>query len=190
MFCSQCGANVQPGQQFCSLCGRPLTTLAPSGPGSPPTAAPAPITPQAPATSQSPSLPRPSSLARHIKVLGILWLIYSGLRLIPGIGLLFLGHTRFPFMIMPVPWQIREIGGPFLSAVGFAISGFAIAGIIAALGLMAYAPWARILILVLAIINLIHLPLGTALGIYTLWALFSTGADREYRRLGAIRAAS
>jgi len=185
MFCSHCGVNVQPGQLYCSKCGQPLAVLTPSPPEARPTEPLPSVTEKAPATSSSPTLPKPCSLARHIKVLGILWIIYSGLRLIPGIAMLFLGHIRFPFMLSPLPWGIRAFAAPFLSALGLAFSAFAIAGIVAGLGLMAYAQWARILILILACINLIHFPLGTALGIYTLWALFSSGADREYQRLGA-----
>ena len=35
-----------------------------------------------------------------------------------------------------------------------------------------HRPWARILVLVLEFINLIEIPIGTALGIYTIWVLF------------------
>ena len=38
--------------------------------------------------------------------------------------------------------------------------------------LLKHRPWARILVLVLGFINLIEIPIGTALGIYTLWVLF------------------
>jgi hypothetical protein len=44
-------------------------------------------------------------------------------------------------------------------------------GIIAGLGLLSYKPWARILALILAVLNLPGFPVGTIVGIYTLWAL-------------------
>lgn len=34
-------------------------------------------------------------------------------------------------------------------------------------------------------VRLIHIPFGTALGIYTFWVLFAPGADREFARLRA-----
>jgi hypothetical protein len=40
-----------------------------------------------------------------------------------------------------------------------------------------------VLTIVLGCISLIHFPLGTALGIYTLWVLFPPEAEREYVRL-------
>jgi hypothetical protein len=116
-------------------------------------------------------------------VLGILWIIYSGLRLIPGLALLGLYHTRFPFMLMPIPSPMRVFLAPVLGGIGFLVSGLAIIGVIAGVGLMAHSPWARMLAIVLGCISLIHPPLGTALGIYTLWVLASGGADADYRSL-------
>jgi hypothetical protein len=117
-------------------------------------------------------------------VLGILWTIFSALRLIPAVALLVFGHAHFPFLLAPFPGMFHAFFGPLLSMIGMAILGLAIAGLIAGLGLMAFKPWARVLTIVLGCINLIHIPFGTALGIYTLWVLFSHGADQEYQRLG------
>jgi len=182
MHCAHCGSPVMPGQRFCSKCGQPAF----SAPASSPVAQPAP--PQ-PSTGQS-SIPspntgfaRPSRVARHLSVLGILWIIYSGLRLIPGLALLGLYHTRFPFMLTPIPSPMHVFLAPILGGIGFLVSGLAIIGVIAGAGLMAHSPWARMLAIVLGCISLIHPPLGTALGIYTLWVLASGGADADYRSL-------
>ena len=42
-------------------------------------------------------------------------------------------------------------------------------------------PWARMLAIVLGVLNLFDLPFGTALGIYTLWVLLPAESEREYR---------
>jgi uncharacterized membrane protein len=115
--------------------------------------------------------------------LGVLWVIFSGLRLIPGLALIGLGHFRFPFMFAPIPAPMRVFLTPFLAGIGVLLSGYAIAGMIAGIGLLARSPWARMLAIVLGCISLIHFPLGTALGIYTLWVLVPAGADSEYRSL-------
>jgi hypothetical protein len=116
-------------------------------------------------------------------VLGVLWIIVSALRLIPGLAMMALGHMRFPFMLMPIPEPIRLFVAPFLGAIGLLVSAFAIAGVIAGWGLLAHFPWARMLAIILGCISLIHFPLGTALGIYTLWVLVPEGADTEYQSL-------
>ena len=172
MQCANCGAPVVLGQRFCSKCGRPVAMPPP------PVAVPAP--PPQPVPAAQPSFPGPgagyagpSRVARHVTTLGLLWIIYSGLRLIPGMALLVLGHTSFPFMTIPTPMHLFL--GPFLRGLGLAVSGIAIAGLIAGAGLLARRPWARVLAIVLGCISLIHFPLGTALGIYTVWVLAPQG---------------
>jgi len=94
---------------------------------------------------------------------------------------------------------IAVVGGGFISGdreairitmiVGSAAASFlaliSIPGIIAGIGLLNRREWARILTIILGVLNLINIPFGTALGIYTLWALmqdetvriFSTAPD-------------
>jgi hypothetical protein len=93
------------------------------------------------------------------------------------------GHLHFPFMLLPIPAPARLFLAPFLGAIGLLLSAFAMAGVLAGWGLMAHYSWARMLAIVLGCISLIHFPLGTALGIYTLWVLVPAGADAEYRSL-------
>ena len=60
------------------------------------------------------------------------------------------------------------------AVIGGLIILFSVPGIIAGIGLLNFKPWARILALVLGILNLPGFPLGTILGIYTLWALLDS----------------
>jgi len=46
-----------------------------------------------------------------------------------------------------------------------------IPGILAGMGLYKRKEWARILILVLSVIEIFSFPIGTAIGIYSIWAL-------------------
>jgi hypothetical protein len=50
-------------------------------------------------------------------------------------------------------------------------------------------PWARIVVLVLGFISLFNVPFGTAVGIYTLWALLPAQSEAEYDAMAAARAA-
>jgi len=183
MHCAHCGAQAMLGQKFCSKCGQPLAGAAAID--SPAQPVPPPPSPASQSSLPSPSagFARPSRVAQHVTALGIFWIILSMLRLIPGIFILALGHSHFPFMLMPIPSPVRLFLAPFLGAIGLLISGFAIAGVIAGWGLLTHCPWARMLAIVLGCISLIHFPFGTALGIYTLWVLVPAGADVEYGNL-------
>ncbi len=79
-----------------------------------------------------------------------------------------------------------------LSLIGniFAVFMFVLSvpGIIAGIGLLHHREWARILTIVLSVLSLLNFPLGTAIGIYSIWALsqeetvtiFKTAGTKEY----------
>lgn len=58
--------------------------------------------------------------------------------------------------------------GRFIAVFSFI---FAVPGVIGGVALLKRRPWGRIWTLVLSVILLLDIPLGTALGIYSLWVL-------------------
>ena len=61
---------------------------------------------------------------------------------------------------------------------------FSLPGLIGGIGLLKMAPWSRVFMIVISCLELLHIPIGTALGIYGLWALTKpeTAALFEPRR--------
>jgi len=59
--------------------------------------------------------------------------------------------------------------------VGTVIAGFiailSVPSIIGGIGLLKHQPWARILMMIIAALDLFNIPIGTAIGVYTLWVL-------------------
>jgi hypothetical protein len=72
---------------------------------------------------------------------------------------------------------------PLLTVVSGMIMVKAAAGIMAGWGLLQRESWARTLTLVVGFVALLNVPLGTALGVYTLWVLLPTQSDDEYQAL-------
>jgi hypothetical protein len=168
MFCNNCGASIQPGQNFCSKCGKQLAAGV-----SPP--------PQEPGVSSvsSPLPPIRSRIEKHTKILAILWLAISIFGLARGFGIFFGGSIAMHF----IPFPMRPFVWPIAGMIGIFLLAAAVGGALAGWGLLNYRPWARTLALIMGVISLIHVPLGTALGIYTLWVLLPAESEREYRRL-------
>lgn len=168
MFCSNCGASLVHGQNFCSKCGKQVVAAVNPPPAEPPVESP-----------RAPVLSYPSRIERHNRILGILWLVVSLVRLVPAVGLWFGSGIAMHFIPFPFHAFVWPVAG-FIGAFLFASS---IAGFLAGWGLLNYRSWARVLALVLGVIALIHFPFGTALGIYTLWVLLPAESEREYQRL-------
>jgi hypothetical protein len=112
----------------------------------------------------------------HVKVLAILHIVFGVLGVLFGLGALvvfggvagIIQHDHDPDAAQMVP-IMGAIGG-LIMVVLLVLS---IPGIVAGVGLLSYQPWARILTIVLSILDLINIPLGTALGVYGLWVLFT-----------------
>jgi len=64
--------------------------------------------------------------------------------------------------------RITSIVGPIIA--GF-IALISVPDIIGGIGLLKRRPWARILVLILSCIGLLNVPIGTAVGIYSIWVL-------------------
>ena len=80
------------------------------------------------------------------------------------------------------PDAMRAI--PILGIVGTVIAVFvlllSLPGFIAGFGLLRLQPWARLLTIVLSALNLLNVPIGTALGIYGLWVLLQAETERLF----------
>lgn len=162
MFCEACGTQLQPAQHLCPTCGKPV---------SPQPFAAARLTPG-------------GRVQRHIHVLGIFWLVLSGLHMLAGL-FLFTAANAFLLALEHGSFAAPLFVRPAIAAIALLISGKGLLGVVAAIGLLKRARWARTLALVLAFLSLFEIPFGTALSIYTLWVLLSPNADQEYRTLAA-----
>lgn len=57
-----------------------------------------------------------------------------------------------------------------------------IPGIIAGIGLFKRKEWARILTLIISVLELFNFPLGTAVGVYSIWALAQHEVVDEFKK--------
>jgi hypothetical protein len=83
------------------------------------------------------------------------------------------------------------LGGAVVGLIGAVIVGIvmviSLPGLIAGIGLLTFQPWARILTIVLSVIELPGFPFHTALGIYGLWALLSNEGAALFNRPAPVR---
>ena len=164
MFCERCGTPVQPGEAYCSKCGKQI---------------------------MGPVLlaqPRPGRVQEHVRLLSLFWLALSALDAVGGVFLYVFANTVMPHLTAPD--TAAGFLRPLLSVVAILLLAKAALGLLAGWGLLRREKWARILALVLAFVSLFtNIPLGTALGVYTLWVLLPSESEREYAALAEMRAA-
>jgi hypothetical protein len=189
MFCQQCGKRLDGAGNFCGNCGArsPVNTD--------------------PAVSLSPAVSGEISSAlasqtlnSHVRVMGILWAIYSGLRILMACWTLVFSRFFLPTVVNAVTRSMARDSdpgmAPLVQSLVQMMSGFYVLSAIFALlagslgfwaawALLKHHPSGRTLALVVAVISLISIPFGTGLGIYTLVVLLPASADRTYQQTAA-----
>jgi len=110
-------------------------------------------------------------MKNHIQIVAALHIAMGALLLLGAIAV-------FAFLGMAggiVVSQGEHEAGGIIGVVAVVLGGFlavlALPGIIGGWALFAGRSWGRPFVMVLGVIHLINIPFGTALGIYTLWAL-------------------
>lgn len=122
-------------------------------------------------------------MERHARLLGILANLWGGLAMLVGISMLLLAAGALALSLDPAGDGIGFAAG--FTAATFASIGvftllWGVAHVMAASMLARRRPAGRVLMLGLAVLNLLVLPFGTALGVYAIWVLLANDGRRLF----------
>ena len=159
MFCDNCGYQIAEGQRFCGGCGKPAGIA------------------QVRASD--------GRVARHVQLVAILWLAAGFLNLVATAVLFVIANGLFGHGTgVPPGWTLPILTlRAIFNGLGILVGAKALLCFAGGWGLLQRESWARPLVLVLGVISLLNIPLGTALGIYTLWVFIPAQSAQEYSRL-------
>ncbi len=137
-------------------------------------------------------------MERHIKLVGVLNIVYRSTMIIGSIVLFVLAALFGRLMDFlertgdlhadEVPRELLDVVPILLVVVGAIIALVSVVAIIGSIGVLKRQEWGRITLIVVSFFNLLHVPLGTALGVYTLWALFNNEIVRIFNPVPASEA--
>lgn len=107
-------------------------------------------------------------MEKHINIVAALHIGLSILGILMGI-------VAFTVLTLIGDFSQDQEAQVVLSVIARILVGFmvflSIPGLIAGIGLLKRKEWARILTLIISVISLLNFPLGTAVGVYSIWAL-------------------
>lgn len=114
---------------------------------------------------------------RHIDIVGYLHLAYGAFLLVMAIVVVIgaLVGSLFTFDVLGVFATLLH--GAWAGLILLLIALPSLAG---GFGLLRRMNWARSLVIVMSLVALFSFPIGTALGIYSLWALLRSEAPPEF----------
>ncbi len=120
----------------------------------------------------------------HVKVVGVIHAVLGGLGVLAALTVMLvfggvaglIGASGDPDAVQALP--IIGIAGTAIVMLCFLLS---LPAVVVGIGLIQHKPWARIGGIVLSIFEMIiFFPIGTVLGIYSLWVLFSRDGERLF----------
>jgi hypothetical protein len=127
----------------------------------------------------------------HVKILGILHIVFGSLGIVGAVVvlLIFGGIAGIVGASADTADADRATGMAVLGGIGLVVFVIilllSVPSLLAGIGLLKYRPWARMLTIVLSALDLLHVPLGTALGIYGLWVLLNQQTEALFRNPAA-----
>lgn len=106
----------------------------------------------------------------HVTLVAGLHIGYGTLKLI-GAFVVFLG-IRFAWGFIPEEEEIAmDILAALFSILPTVIAVFGIVDVFAGIALFSYKQWSRVLVIAVSVLNCLNIPIGTGIGIYSIWAL-------------------
>jgi hypothetical protein len=114
----------------------------------------------------------------HVRILGWCFIVYSAIVALVG---MVIGAIVFFGGVISGDHQAMFITGAVGSAIACFLIIISLPGIFAGLGLLKMRPWARIVAIVVGVLHILSFPLGTALGVYTLWVLLNAETEAMFR---------
>jgi hypothetical protein len=119
----------------------------------------------------------------HVKVLGLLHIILGAFGVMAAI-VVFMVFGGAAGIVGATAEEGAELAVPIIGMVGsfivFVILVLSVPGIIIGVGLLKFRNWARILGIVLSVLELVHVPLGTIVAIYGLWVLLTGDTEKLF----------
>ena len=117
-------------------------------------------------------------MEKHINTVATLQIVYSIFGLVIGGIVFFLFHFIGDFS---GDHEAKFVLSIIANVVITMVLVLSVPGIIAGMGLYKRKEWARILTIIISIFNLLSFPLGTALGVYSIWALAQPETAAAFR---------
>ncbi len=123
-------------------------------------------------------------MERHVHLAGVLNIVYRSMTILEALVffVLSLGFRHLVGFLVrsdsiapdEIPMEILDIVPAILLFVAAIVLVVSILGIVGAAGVLKKKEWARIVLLVVSFFNLLRVPVGTVLGIYSIWVLMNS----------------
>ena len=120
-----------------------------------------------------------SKMKKHVTIVGAIqigfgtlgligaFVVFFGLKLAKG----FVANEEIPNMIL----GFLSVSLPILIGVMSTL------GLVGGIGVLAYKPWARLLVIIVSALGCLNIPIGTLKGVYVIWVLMQDDTIKLFK---------
>jgi hypothetical protein len=121
-----------------------------------------------------------SKMKKHVTIVGALQIGFSTLWLIGALVLYFVFNFARGFV------DNDEVATRVLGFIGYVLPLFigviSIIGLIGGIALLSYRTWARVLVIIVSALGCLNIPIGTLVGVYTIWVLMQDDTIKLFNK--------
>ena len=118
-------------------------------------------------------------MKKHVTIVGAIQIGFGTLGLIAAFVVYFaLSFAKGFIQDQEIPSMIigfLRVSLPILIAM------LSILGLVGGIGLLSFKPWARILVIVVAALGCLNIPIGTLVGVYSIWVLMQDDTIKMFK---------
>ncbi len=118
-------------------------------------------------------------MEKHINIVGILHIVFGALGILAAFFIYAVLHLVGDFSNDCDANFVLSLIANVLVVV---LIIFSIPGILGGAGLLKRKQWARILVLIISVLDLLNFPFGTILGVYSIWVLVQPEVVAEFEK--------
>ena len=119
-------------------------------------------------------------MRKHVTAVGAIQIAFSVLGLIAAFVVFFAINFARGFVDND---EIATMVLRFVGTVLPIIIGLASAlGLVGGIALLSYQPWARILVIIIAALGCLNIPIGTLVGVYSIWVLMQDETVKLFKK--------
>ena len=120
-----------------------------------------------------------SNMKKHVTLVAALQIGFSTMGILGAMVVFFVFSFAGSFVSdVDIAGEVMSFLGTFLPSMLLLLS---LAGLIGGIGLLRFQRWARVLVMIMAAIGCFVFPVGTVIGIYSLWVLMQDETMKLFR---------
>jgi len=124
-----------------------------------------------------------SKMKKHVTAVGAIQIVMGSLGIIISAGLFILFSNLLDFIPKEdMPEFVQKFLSYLFKAIPIVMVVLSVISLIGGIGLLSYKPWARIMVFVVAVVGCLNIPIGTLIGVYTIWVLMQDDTIKLFKK--------